>query len=305
VTTPVDAVIVAFRSDGVIERSVRAAQRLGGRVVVVDHGDGQSARRAAAMGATTVHDPANPGFGAGQNRGVSGTTTPYVLVCNPDAGVDPAAVLAGADFLEARPDVGAVQGVVVNQRTGAPERSQGVAVGPGHLLGRAVGARRLLSLGVVRHLARCSPNLRDHVERVPPRPLEVESLAATVLLVRRAAFDAVGGFDPTFFLYGEDLDLCRRLRRAGWALVALPEVWAVHEGGGSAESARVRELHWWRGTMQYGARWWSPAEWTVALVAAAIRATRLSIRSLRCSRPAWSSLVLSPVHDRLSRRPAS
>lgn len=299
----IDTVLVAYASDGVITEAVLRASKLGGQVVVVDHGDGQSALRAADVGAVTLTDPANPGFGAGQNRGVAVTDTPYVLLCNPDAEIDPTAVLAGADFLDTHPGVAAVQGVIVNRATGMPERSHGVALAPVHLLGRAVAARRLLRVGWIRSLARRSSRLQDHAERVPSGPEQVETLAATAVLVRRAAFDAVGGFDPAFFLYGEDLDLCGRLREAGWTLMALPDVWAVHESGGSATSGLSRELTWWRGTMQYAAKWWTPGQWTVAVAAAVIRAARLSVRWPRRAGAAWVALVVSPVRARgVSRR---
>jgi GT2 family glycosyltransferase len=156
----------------------------------------------------------------------------------------------------------------------------------------------------VRQLARRSALLRDHADRVPAGPVEVEALAATVLLVRRSAFAAVGGFDTGFFLYGEDLDLCRRLRQAGWTLAALENVWAVHESGGSAASTVGRELQWWRGTMQYAARWWTTGAWAVAIFAAVARATRLTISSPAIAPSAWSHVVWEPLHDRL-RRPAA
>src|SRR5206468_1727798 len=178
----------------------------------------------------------NPGFGAGQNHGVTLTSAPYVLLCNPDAEVVADAVVAGADLLATHPDVAAVQGVIVNRATGQPERSAGVELGPLHLLGRAVGAKRLLRFRAGRALARRVPGLGDHARRVPAGPVEVESLAATAVLVRRGAFDSVGGFDESYFLYGEDLDLCRRLRAGGWKLRAVPEVWATHASGGSAPS---------------------------------------------------------------------
>lgn len=279
--TGVDVVEVAFRSDDVIEGSVRAALSLGGRVVVVDHGDGRSAALAAAAGATTIVDPSNPGFGAGQNRGMRECTSEFVLLCNPDAEVDPAAVQAGVAHLRARPDVAAVQGVIVNRATGKPERSQGVELTPLHLLGRALGARRLLDVGWVRALARRSAVLRDHADRVPAGPVEVESLAAAAVLVRREAFDWVGGFDPGYFLYGEDLDLCRRLRAAGWKLLAIPDVWATHTSGGSATSSREREQDWWEGTMAFAATWWTGPKWWVARVVASIRSAGAAGPALR------------------------
>lgn len=297
----VDTVLVAYGSEDVIGPVLTLAGQLGGRSVVVDHGDGASARLAAAMGAVAVHDPSNPGFGAGQNRGLAFTESELVLLCNPDAEIVPAAVLAGVGLLQSRPEVAAVQGVIVNRGTGRPERSAGVEVGPVHLIGRAVGAKALLGLPLVGSLARRSSTLRDHADRVPPGPVEVESLAATAVLVRRSAMEAVRGFDESYFLYGEDLDLCHRLRAAGWTLVALPDVWATHVSGGSAASGWDREANWWSGTMQFGAGRWSGAAWKVAVGAAGLRWARLAVRHPLHARATFRAMVVDPLRRRAGR----
>ncbi len=64
---------------------------------------------------------------------------------------------------------------------------------------------------------------------------------AACVLLRRRAFDDVGGFDPTFFLYFEDTDLCVRLRKAGWRLGREPGAVAVHAGGGGARRGLAGE----------------------------------------------------------------
>lgn len=302
---PIDTVLVAYRSEDVIGAAVHRARALGGSVVVVDHGDGASAARAAVSGAVAIHDPSNPGFGTGQNRGLAFTGADLVLLCNPDAEIVPEAVAAGAETLRARPDVAMVQGAIVNRATGEPERSAGVEVGPVHLLGRALGAKALLGAAPVAWLARRSTLLRDHAERVPAEPVEVQSLAATAVLVRRSALEAVGGFDESYFLYGEDLDLCSRLRAAGWKLLAVPEVWASHTSGGSARSGWHREANWWRGTMQFGAGRWSATGWRVAAAAAAIRWIRLALRHPVHAPATFAALVRDPLRRRRAAVPAA
>lgn len=303
--TPIDVVLVAYRSDDVIEGAVQRAQSLGGSVVVVDHGDGESARLAAALGAVAISDPTNPGFGTGQNRGLAFTGSEHVLLCNPDAEIVPDAVLAGAELLSSRPDVAAVQGVIVNSGDGRPERSSGVGVRPVDLLARAVGAKALLRIPVIAKLGQRSAVVRGHADRVPSGPLEVKSLAATAVLVRRSAMDAVGGFDESYFLYGEDQDLCQRLRAAGWKLVAVPDVWARHVSGGSAASSWSRETNWWRGTMQFAADWWSRPAWTVALVSSVVRWARLAVQHPRHARRAFGAMVEVPVRRRAARARAA
>jgi succinoglycan biosynthesis protein ExoA len=300
----VDVVIVAYRS-GV--RLARALQALAGepgigRVVVVDHGDGADAALARELGAEVVHRPDNPGYGSGQNVGVARCTAPFVLLLNPDAELEPGALVAGRLTLEARPDVAAVQGVVRRAHDGQAERTQGAALGPVHLWGRALHLRALLGLRVVRVAARRVGVLADHVDRTTCTEREVESLAAVSILVRREAFCSVGGFDERYFLYGEDLDLCHRLRADGWALLTLPQAWAVHVGGASAGSSTERELTWWRGTMRYAASWWPDRAWRWGLRAAMVRWARLAASDPRRALAAWHALVGAPRNDRAALR---
>jgi GT2 family glycosyltransferase len=295
-----DVVVVAFASRDTIEECIARVGALCGvgELVVVDHGTDGTAEVAESLGARVLRDPRNPGFGAGQNRGVAASSSPYVLLLNPDAAPEPDGIAAGLALLDADRRVGAVQGVITNRTTGAPERSSGRELGPVHLFGRAVGARRLLSWRPVRTVARRVGVVADHVDRVPTRPTAVDSLAATAVLVRRDAFTEIGGFDESYFLYGEDLDLCRRLRAAGWRLVTIPDRFAWHESGASAASSTERELTWWRGTMQFAARWWDDAAWWGALASATVAWLTLSVRDARVSARAWNALVRAPYRDR-------
>jgi GT2 family glycosyltransferase len=161
-----------------------------------------------------------------------------------------------------------------------------------------LGARRLLGLTLVRRVVRFAPGLADHVDRVPARPTDVQSLAATAVLVRRAAFEQVGGFDEGYFLYGEDLDLCGRLRGAGWRLVALPVAWAEHESGASSAGWWDRELVWWEGTLRYAARWWTPAAWWVARLATWLRMIPMVAIRPRGTAELVSRLILAPGRQR-------
>lgn len=299
--TTVDVTLVAYGSAETIAEAIRGAVRIGcsTSVVVVDHhGADGAAEIAAELGAVTIVDRTNRGFGAGQNRAVAETTAPYVLLLNPDARIDPAAVAAGAQFLDRHPDVAAVQGLITNRVTGSEERSQGVLIRPVHLLGRALGLRWLLRWTTVRRLARRSRTLRDHANRRPGSPVQVEWLAATALLVRRQAFEEVGGFDESYFLYGEDLDLCRRWGERGWRLIALPGCWAHHVSGASSPVWADREVVWWEGTMRYAARWWTPARFSVALAGAVLQWMRVALDRPSDARVNFSRMVLSAIRCR-------
>lgn len=297
------AVVVAYGSRDHLPACLNAIGGIWGveDVVVVDHGEDGSADLAISLGAIALRDPSNPGYGTGQNRGVGRTSSEYVLLANPDAVIDPSAIAVGLSVLEEATDVAAVQGVIRNVATGQPERSQGVALGPVHLMARALGLRRLLRFGIVRQIFRRAPIVADHVVRVPDEATEVESLSATALLIRRKAFDAVGGFDEGFFLYAEDIDLCRRLREAGWRLVALPVHWADHAQGASSSGWWARELVWWEGTLRYAARWWSGPAWAGARLATLLRIIPMIAVEPKRMPEVFARLVAGPGRQRRSR----
>jgi GT2 family glycosyltransferase len=69
----------------------------------------------------------------------------------------------------------------------------------------------------------------EHPKAYDPVTLETPWASGAALLVRRAAFEAVGGFDPRIFMYGEDVDLSWRLRARGWRLLYLPRLAVVHD----------------------------------------------------------------------------
>lgn len=293
----VDALMVAYGSASRVASSVhrlRAEPKVG-RIIVVDHGTDGSGDLARAAGATVVEDPSNPGFGAGVNRAAAGSDATFLLLMNPDAELCPGALEVGLAALAADPAVVAVQGTIRQSTTGAPERSGGRELRAVDLWGRALGARRLLAVrGAAAVVGRIGA-VRHQVDRIPTATAEVEQLAATATLVRADAFRRVGGFDERLFLYGEDLDLCRRLRASGGRLLLLPDEWARHENGASSAGWHERELRWWEGTLQFAARWWDDGALRRAKGAALVMAVRLVAHRPSSRRQVWDALVRCPA----------
>jgi GT2 family glycosyltransferase len=195
-------------------------------VVVVDNAsaDGSAAAvRARFPAVTLIENADNPGFSRANNQGFRATRAPYVLVLNPDAEAAPGAVEAMAALLDARSEVG-----VVGPRTRYPDGRIQVSFGPAPAP-RAEWAQRRL----VRGVRRGDPLWLAHAEAAAAREHEPAWVSASCLMARRTALDAVSGFDEGFFLYQEDVDLCLRVRKAGWRIVFTPAAEAVHHLGAS------------------------------------------------------------------------
>lgn len=294
----ISAVVVAHGQSETLQACLASLREVVDEIIVVDNGTGRGFTIAKSAGVDAIRT-SNRGFGAAQNLGAQHTKGEFLLILNPDALMVPRALDAGVKLLRGQPRAAAVQGVC-RSPDGQPQRSQGVLLSPIHLWGRAVGLSVLLGTRVGKWAATRRGRTADHVKRVPLAPSSVEWLSATALLARRSALEEVGGFDEHFFMYGEDLDLCHRLTLKGWQLVALPTEWAIHVGGASFSDPWNRELHWWRGTLQFAAKWWGAPSWQAAVGAAYARAVTLLPRN-----PRSLSCVRSIIRDVSSTRRAT
>jgi N-acetylglucosaminyl-diphospho-decaprenol L-rhamnosyltransferase len=197
-------------------------------IVVVDNASVDGSAEAAAGSfpdVVMVRPGRNLGYGAGANRGVAETAAPYLVVCNPDLVVVPGVVGRLVEVLEENGDV-ALVGPMIKELSGVVYPSgrefPSLADAVGHaFLGLVWGGnpwtRRYRHLGAEQHRAR-----------------EADWVSGAFFLVRRVAFESVGGFDERYFMYLEDVDLCWRLHRAGWRVRYEPEAAVVHEQGRSA-----------------------------------------------------------------------
>src|SRR5215510_12562700 len=189
-----------------------------------------------------VQNTVNRGFAAAVNQAFHVTTTTYVLILNPDVRAMPGAVQLLEEFLDVRPRVAAVGGYVGDRYL--PKALPSIKSLVRENLGlRAVGAvgeararQREASRGEAR--ARQREASRGEARGTgSPEPRSVEQPAAAALMVRRDAYDDVGGFDEQFYpAWYEDVDFCQRVKAQGWEIFFLPAAEFLHSGGYSAET---------------------------------------------------------------------
>jgi GT2 family glycosyltransferase len=159
----------------------------------------------------------NEGFAGGVSRGIAAARGEWIAVFNNDTTVEPDCVTVMLDAARLHPRVGAVAA----QMRFADRRT--VLNSAGLELDRlGIAADRLVGLPVATEA--------DH------SPYEVFGATGGAALFKREMLDQVGGFDESFFMYGEDADLCARLREAGWGVDLCRTARFVHVGGGSSRS---------------------------------------------------------------------
>jgi GT2 family glycosyltransferase len=210
----VDVVVVAFESGDSLSRCLSSLPTECSAVVVDNASRDGGAELAHALGARVLRNDTNRGFAAAANQGAREGRAPLILFLNPDAAIEPAELRRRAHALELDDRLAAVGPRLVRD-DGSEQRAWWRFPSPARTWAEALGLHRL------------------RPDRPGPRG-EVDFVVGACLLVRRRAFEQVGGFDERFWLYGEETDLCRRLRSVGWRVAFVPAAVARHEGGGSA-----------------------------------------------------------------------
>jgi N-acetylglucosaminyl-diphospho-decaprenol L-rhamnosyltransferase len=168
----------------------------------------------------------NVGFGAANNQALAESEGRYVLFLNPDTEIRPGAIRRLLAFIDQRPQVACVGPKLLNpDGSTQPSRRSFPSVATA-FVESTVLQRRLGGLKAVSRFYRGG--------QPEDEPQRVDWLVGACLLMRRAALDEVGPFDERFFMYSEEMDLCYRLRRAGWEVWYVPEAQVVHHEAASS-----------------------------------------------------------------------
>ena len=223
-------VIVSYNTRAHLEaclRSLRAPPpHATHQVVVVDNGSADGSAEAVRAGwpdVRVIETGANVGYARANNLGIRATDSDLVLLLNSDTVVPIGAVDDLVEQLRTHPDV-AVVGPRLVDGDGRVELSCGHMIGP-------LNELRQKLRGMI--LARNIPLFAPWVARAATRPAYPDWVSGACLLVRRGDAEAAGLLDERFFLYGDDVDFCAAIRRAGRRVLFTPEVEVVHARGRS------------------------------------------------------------------------
>jgi GT2 family glycosyltransferase len=178
--------------------------------------------------------PKNDGYGAAANLAIRSCSSKYVLLLNSDTVVKPGTVQALSKYLDRHPQV-AIAGPQLVNPDGTSQTSCFAFPTPLQTLLRETSLSRL-----IRHASQFTyVNSKDESGNSTDR---VPWVLGAVLAIRRDAFEAVGGFDESFFMYFEEVDLCYRLDQAGWQTHFVPDASVIHVGGASTKRQRAAML---------------------------------------------------------------
>lgn len=236
------AVVVTFQSSSTVDACLQRLRDADGidEIRVVDNGSLDDTMEIVQRHASHdprvrfIANPDNPGFAAANNQGVADSHAPWLAFINPD-------VLVEADTLASLRDRAATRGdcllgVEQVDEQGRPDQ--------------AVRRRDPDFLAMLRSPGRGS---KLAIARDPALALQpVPALSGAVMLMSRALFERIGGWDAGYRLHAEDLDLCRRVRQAGGTVAIANDLQVVHVRGVSSRSRPFFvEWHKHRGLWRY------------------------------------------------------
>ncbi len=280
-TLELSIVIVSHNVQDVLAQCLRsvfqALQGIEGEVLVVDNAsdDGTVATLMPAFPQVRwIPLPTNVGFGRANNIGIAQACGRYILLLNPDTLVHPDTFRTMLAYMERHPEVGIAGCRVLNRDGSFQETCRRGFPTPWVAFTRLFGLERLFPRS--RIFARYSQGFRDEQEIG-----YAEVISGAFMFCRREVLRELRGFDPEYFLYGEDIDLCYRAHLAGWRIGYVGAVSILHFKGESTRRSTTDALFHFYEAMRIFVRRYYKGSPLVPLLQIGIKLREILARALQ------------------------
>ena len=250
---PVSVIIVNYNAGALLLDCVDEALAQARQVIVVDNGSSDASMElltekfGAEPRLIMHHAGKNLGFAAGCNLGLGFATQKHFLFLNPDSILGEGALRRMVEVLEGNATTGMVGGRLINPDGSEQGGGRRAVPTPWRSFVRAFGLSRFGS-----RWPKLFSDFYLHTQPLPETPIEVEAISGALMLVKRAVLEQEGGWDESYFLHCEDLDLCQRFRRDGWKILFVPDAEVLHYHGHCGRSRPIFvEWHKHKGMMRF------------------------------------------------------
>lgn len=233
-------IIVNYNSGDLLDKCIKSIPKDRYEVIVVDNGSKDESLRIAKKNSPYVKYiplPKNYGFAKACNIGAKKACSSLLLFLNQDTKVIHKGIRECIKFLKSKKRIGAVSGTILNSDMTIQSNLRRFPRIP------------LIFFGRKSLLTKLFPNNRFsrkymYLDTDFKKPQKVEAIGAVALFTKKKVFEEIGGFDSSFFLYFEDIDLCYRLWKKNWEVWYYPSPTAVHYMGEKTHPKRkYAEMH--------------------------------------------------------------
>ncbi|HIE05835.1 MAG TPA: glycosyltransferase family 2 protein [bacterium (Candidatus Stahlbacteria)] len=250
----IEALVINYNSGDIILQCLESLRRFDIPHLVIDNNSSDcsvQSIRTQLPETRIIQNSENIGFARAVNQGVNETEGPYILVINPDArlitNVDPI-----IEFLTERKRAGVIGGLVLNPDHTRQPSCRGIPT----LVNFPFGRTSTLTKIFPRNPLTRSMLLSEINYRIPQK---IPAVCGSFMFIRREAFNDIGGMDGRFFLYVEDVDLCKRMWDKGWEVWFHPGAGCIHYYGESHRNNIVRSrIHHLRSMLYFLKKHYKP-----------------------------------------------
>jgi len=238
-----DIIIVNYNSTDHLLRCLRSifdeARDLAVKVRIQDNHSRDGVERviSAFPQVTLTKNSTNIGFASAINQALKESSSPYVLILNPDTLVNEGFFQKALAYMDSHDDTGVMGPRILDSDGGTVQGSARLFP---NLMTALFGRRSLLTKFFPTNPITRENILTDRSDGIAP--IDVDWVSGACMLVRRKAIEDVGLMDPRFFMYWEDADWCRRMWLGGWKVVYFPAPSVVHYVGVSSEKNIFRSV---------------------------------------------------------------
>jgi len=205
-------------------------------VIIIDNASGDGSREIVAskfQEAQWIQLKTNVGFGKACNIGVDAARGEYLLFLNPDTVISANTLCDAVEFMEAHPKAGLMGPKILNPDGTLQLSCRRSIPTPAVAFYYFAGLSYLFPKS--KRFGRYHLTYMDEDTMA-----QVDVISGSFMFMRRTLFNEIGGFDKRFFMYGEDIDLCYRISRAGHEVWYYPQIKIVHQKGKSSSKRKIR-----------------------------------------------------------------
>lgn len=169
----------------------------------------------------------NIGFGAANNLGVKIAESRYLFFLNPDCEIISDNIRKVIDEFESYKNIGIVGSQLLGDGGNVQKWSAGAEISLFNILKNNLGVSKSQKIWQSRNL------------------IEADWVAGTAMFIKKELFEKIGGFDGQFFMYFEDVDLCKRIKKTGKKVIYLPAFQVLHKSGRSYRDKKIQKKHYY------------------------------------------------------------